>query len=150
MFPQQWPTTAAGLLRAEEIIQICPWLWSYKKTWATGFCSAVGREFELTSEVLRQDIDPHDVHIFLYGAHGGILHVVDKPCWELPRMTFAAAIKQLWRNCLPLDDRKLMQIVVRTNGPVDRTDQFSIYDAGGYGADLWPLVRSCLPHVGSS
>jgi hypothetical protein len=132
MFRQARPNALQDLISTEQILAICPWLWAWEQIWAKGFCSHSGSVHVLTVEVLQQEFDRFDegeTGIFLFGERQGVMWTRQAPRdgpMAQGKTVAERVVTALWPN---VRDETILQLVIRTPGEVDRTDEYYIYQA---------------------
>jgi hypothetical protein len=152
-----------SILIAEHILGMCPWLWAFEHIWAEGICSQAGSFHTLTLEVLNQKLDKNDGHvdIFFYMEKDGIRSVHRVPQDEILNKDFkmvhnpsadGETIAERVFSAMHLPRERVTEkllcgkiyiphLVIRTPGPVDRSEHYYIYTApGNIAPNTIPLI----------
>ncbi len=151
---------------AEQIIRVCPWLWAFRQIWAEGWACQSGSIHIPTREMLKQKVGSDSIFFYCVKNH---IHTVKKlPPREL--LNFADLSKPLSEPNPDSDGETIAeriiaslrispdvlkemvvtgklyipQIVVETQGPVDRSEHYFMYmsqnESGGPRPNLAPMI----------
>ena len=146
-----------SLMTAEEVLDLCPWLWHLNSVWAKGFSSHTGSLLPINEGFLREKIGQWDdrmIKIAFFLIKEGIQQVREVAPLEIlsnSRVGWvtnsradgeSTAERIIGELCLPKKTLKRLvangdifipHIVVITEGPVERTTRYLIYQASEEG-----------------
>ncbi len=144
MFTQNRPKRLMG---SEEILAMCPWLWSTKTHWTKGLCSSFGSVHEMTTDVLTQRLDDLDRGLTIVIFDTSCLLLVYKQEYNklLIGKSLAVNILDAIQKNTAFDDKErvIQGVVIISDGPVERSEHYYIYT----GENLFPLIKASATEI---